>query len=80
MGFEAGITAVSGRDLFPLEDKLLPLQYGVWKSGPELLRKMGQFNCTEVVIGISIPLKKSCPLCSEHRGISTLTFCCFFCC
>lgn len=41
MGFEAGITAVSGRDLFPLEDKLLPLQYGVWKSGPELLGKNG---------------------------------------
>lgn len=70
MGFEAGITAVSGRDLFSLEDKLLSLQYGLWKSGPELLEKMGQFNCTEEVIGISIPLRKARLLCSEHRDIS----------
>lgn len=70
MGFEAGKTAVSGRDSFPLEDKLLPLQYGVWKSGPELLEKIGQFNCAEEVIGISIPLRKACLLCSEHRDIS----------
>lgn len=59
MGFEAGTTAVSGRDLFPLEDKPLPLQYGVWKSGPELLEKIGQFNCAEDVIGIIYPFKKS---------------------
>lgn len=69
MDLKLGKQQSGGRDSFPLEDKLLPLQYGAWKSGPELLEKIGQFNCAEEVIGISTP-KKSMSLCLSTVDIS----------